>query len=730
LKSLSFQSAETPIVLVRERGASKVETIRNLISRRQFVRSASAGTALAVIPAGIGDAETMQSQVIPAQAPAQGEELPFRQVHLDFHTSPLIPGIGEDFDATEFVETLKRANIDSINIFAKDHHGMSYYPTKVGQMHPHLNFDLLGSMITGCHKASIRTPVYMSLMWDMRCAEEHAGWRVLDEQGKQIGASPLQAGWIYVCPNSLYGDYLEAQADEIAKNYDADGFWFDILVSPAGGCFCPYCMAEREKIGLDSVKAEDRARQYEGVLARTMDRLTAAVRRHKPNALIYFNGRLRIGEAFRNELKYFTHLEIESLPGGHWGYGYFSVMARYTRNLGRDYLGMTARFHRSWGDFGTIRNQAALDYECFRMLAYAGKCSIGDQLHPRGHLLQAVYDRIASTYQSVKEKEPWCIRAKAVTEIGALSNAAFRNSGDILDTDLGVSRILGQLHHQFDILDRDSDFSGYRLIVLPDSQRLDEILLAKIRAYLKSGGSVLLSHQSGLSAGKDVFVLDETGLEYVGPSPYQGDKGDYFRMEGDLGTGIPDMVHFSYGAGSVVRAGNDGQPLAQLWKPYFDRSYLHFSSHAQTVWESPMDAPAVTERGRILYISFPVFQNYARNGYAPHKLLVRNCIDKLMPDPVVKVGAPSTAEVTLTEQPGRKIVHLLHYPAERRGLDLDVVEDIIPLFDIPVSLRLSENPRQVYLAPGLQALDVKYGNGYASVTVPKVVGHAMVVFET
>ena len=35
--------------------------------------------------------------------------LRFRQVHLDFHTSPAIPEIGVDFDPDEFVATLKAA---------------------------------------------------------------------------------------------------------------------------------------------------------------------------------------------------------------------------------------------------------------------------------------------------------------------------------------------------------------------------------------------------------------------------------------------------------------------------------------------------------------------------------------------------------------------------------------------------------------------------------------------
>ena len=42
-------------------------------------------------------------------------------VHLDFHTSPDIDGIGEKFDKAEFARTLKEANIDLITVFAKCH---------------------------------------------------------------------------------------------------------------------------------------------------------------------------------------------------------------------------------------------------------------------------------------------------------------------------------------------------------------------------------------------------------------------------------------------------------------------------------------------------------------------------------------------------------------------------------------------------------------------------------
>ena len=41
---------------------------------------------------------------------------------------------------------------------------------------------------------------------------------------------------------------------------------------------------------------------------------------------------------------------------------------------------------------------------------------------------------------------------------------------------------------------------------------------------------MILSHESGLDAAGKQFALTELGLEYLGPSPNQGNKGDYFEV--------------------------------------------------------------------------------------------------------------------------------------------------------------------------------------------------------
>ena len=43
--------------------------------------------------------------------------LNYRQVHLDFHTSEKIDGIGEKFDKKQFQEALKAGHINSITVF-------------------------------------------------------------------------------------------------------------------------------------------------------------------------------------------------------------------------------------------------------------------------------------------------------------------------------------------------------------------------------------------------------------------------------------------------------------------------------------------------------------------------------------------------------------------------------------------------------------------------------------
>jgi len=84
--------------------------------------------------------------------------------------------------------------------------------------------------------------------------------------------------------------------------------------------------------------------------------------------------------------------------------------------------------------------------------------------------------------------------------------------------------------------------------------------------------------------------------------------------------------------------------------------------------------------------------------------------------------------VTVNAQPAleRLVVHLLHYIPERRGNDFDVIEDVIPLHDVKLSLRVERPVRSVRCVPEGAALPFVQQGGRVEFVVPRVVGHQMV----
>ena len=95
---------------------------------------------------------------------------------------------------------------------------------------------------------------------------------------------------------------------------------------------------------------------------------------------------------------------------------------------------------------------------------------MGDQLHPRGRLDAATYERIGVTYAKVEALEPYARGARAVTDIGVISAAVntSETTSDIPLVDTGFTNMLVELHQQFDVLDLESRFEDYKLLILPD----------------------------------------------------------------------------------------------------------------------------------------------------------------------------------------------------------------------------------------------------------------------
>jgi hypothetical protein len=98
---------------------------------------------------------------------------------------------------------------------------------------------------------------------------------------------------------------------------------------------------------------------------------------------------------------------------------------------------------------------------------------------------------------------------------------------------------------------------------------------------------------------------------------------------------------------------------------------------------------------------------------------------------VIAPRLPTTAEIALLRQPGqagRTVLHLIHYAPQRRGVSIDIVEDVLPLSNVRIGVRLCQATTGVSLAPSGEKVPHEVCDGVTWVTVPSVIGHQVVVY--
>lgn len=654
----------------------------------------------------------------------------FRQVHLDFHTSEAISKIGANFSKQQFQEMLKKGNIDSITLFSKCHHGWAYHPSKANEIHPHLSFDLLGEMIEAAHEIDVKTPVYLSAGLDEKLARKHPEWLIRDEHDNTNWVDGfMKAGYHQFCLNSPYLEILLEQIDEVVRYYNADGIFLDIV--GVRECYCHTCMNTLLSEGNDPRDSEPRLQLWERTYANYTQRVRETIDAVKPGLPVFHNGG-HIHRGRRDLAGMNSHLELESLPTGGWGYDHFPLSARYAQELEIDYLGMTGKFHTSWGEFGGYKHPNALKYETALSIAFGSRCSIGDQLHPEGLMDPATYELIGTAYRQVEEKEPWCTNIKNIADIGLLSAEGMPKmdgtaaGADI--SDIGSVRILLEGNYLFDVLDMQSDFTKYKVLILPDCITVSEALAAKLDTFMKQGGKILATGLSGLNDERTEFAID-MGVNYIGVSPY---TPDYFRPQFELKS-LPTASFVFYSQGQNVELNSGGSVLGYREFPYFNRDTYTFCSHQHTPSTMQHSGPGMVECENSIYIAWNVFEDYATKGSLSLKETVCYALDCLLShDKTVQTNLPAQGIVTLNKQlhKNRYINHLLYTAPVKRGSDIEVIEDIVPLYNIQVTVKLPTPIKRIYLAPQLDDLPFEIDpEGNIKYEIPKIDCHQMIVLE-
>lgn len=645
-----------------------------------------------------------------------------RQVHLDFHTSEKIPGVGAAFQPDEFAAMVSAASITSMTVFARCHHGWLYYPSKAFPqlVHPGLaNRNLLVEQVRALHRRGIKAPVYITVQWDYQSARSHPEWLIRKPDGSHEGGTFQEPGFYQsLCVNTGYVDYLRAVTKEILEllGEELDGLFFDIMgIRP---CWCAACRADMANAGIDA-SDEEAVRDFaKDVLDRFKLEMTEFVHRYRPDCSVFYNAG-HVGPCTVRSKDAYSHFELESLPSGSWGYLHFPVTARYARKLGKDCVGMTGKFHTEWGDFHSLKNQAALEFECFRMLSFGFAASIGDQLEPCGTLNPATYRRIGNVYRQFAEREAWARPSVPVVEAAVVTPEKANREFEIPESVMGATQLLEELALQFDIIDPGMPLDSYPLLILPDDLVVSAQFQEKLEAYLRQGGKILACGKGGQDEHKRYPA--GFGVRSAGPRTMYP---DFIIAEGPLAKELePDNEYVIYLQPEDLTAAG-AEPILYARKPYFLRQKTDFCSHFYTPSDKGVPYPAAFQKGNVMVFSHPLFSQYRKNAPLWCKKLISNALDLLLPRRVIRHDGPSTMTVSVLDQPEkqRTNLHILTYIPVRKSATIDIIEERTTVRGITLQVNLPRKFTSARMVPENRPLEVKG----STVFVPEVDGYGII----
>jgi hypothetical protein len=368
------------------------------------------------------------------------------------------------------------------------------------------------------------------------------------------------------------------------------------------------------------------------------------------------------------------------LIGGHeagWGSIQFPYYHRYVRNLGRPVLAMTGIFHRAWGDFGTVKHEAQLEWEVAQRLTHHFRVSIGDHLRPEGELEEAKYRVIEQANRRVKdlslpEAEP--VRDIAILYPGERDYRNFRAITPHKQIHIpkangpnGATKLLVETHQQFDVIDEDlvpDLLKEFNVVILPETGPLLPETIEALEEFVKGGGSLLATGNSSLSNG-------EFGLEKLLGIRFRNKELQYRRSYIDLDDyteGVPEVECVSYG--DFLSFSVEGAAVkAQIVSPGGEGKL--FTSQLPGPPGNNRVGPAISNNrfgeGQAVYFATDIFTQFYDMDYHGHRTLLTNIIESLQRKRVLALNGPASVWINAMKTPLGTYIHLLSYHANMQA---------------------------------------------------------------
>lgn len=661
----------------------------------------------------------------------------YRRHLTDMHIDDWNDEFLSEFSPEEYVDNLKRADINMAMIYYQSHAGLCYYPTKNGTMHRAFEGkeDMMRRVEQLCHEAGIKTVGYYSPIYNTREHDRHPEWRLVDEKGlsrREKGdnggaamafASTQLARYGLCCPNNLdYRQFVFDQIDEMLEYFSPDGMFFDMPFWPGGGCSCKWCRERwAREIGGDlPTLPSPRAPEYTTYVTAHFDwmaefvrAVTDHVKSRRPDMPVEFNYASAVASATSCGCGEGVNDAIDYCGGDLYGDILSQSVAcklYYGATKNHPFEYMFSRCKPSLRAHTMTKAQEQMRTAMAVTAAHHGATLVIDAIDPVGTMDRRVYDEVGKAFSFIKPYEPY-YRGKPVTDIGIYYGVRSRHDAgndprnnrtfSSIACATQCARILTDHHIPYGITGNWSHLEYPYLLapVLKDTETCD---VDRLVAYVRDGGVLYLSGADNPALLRELVGGELTGYTaenkiYVAPKKRYESKFHGFNAKYPL--------FFERASAPIVKGIDKRDVVATITLPYTKPSSNTFASIHSDPPGHATDMPAVAVRkygkGRVVWSAMP-FEGMQDEEYGE---ILLSLVMGNKKDHSVKTDAPEDVELTVFEDGNELFVNAF-------VLSDRVKPRTVPSFRI--SVKCGKEPRAVRLLPDGAPVKFTWRNGYVT----------------
>ncbi len=658
----------------------------------------------------------------------------YTRLLIDNHITEDDPGFMTRFDPKRYVSLVKQAGVEASMVYACDHNGNCYYPTRVGHNHQNLaGRDIFGETVSLLRSEGIYPIAYYTSIFHNHSAKHHPDWRMQDIAGVQHSGR-----YWWSCPNNAdYAAFTKAQVGEII-GYDVDGIFIDMTFWPVI-CCCANCRRKfRSQTGREIPETIDWndpdwvafQRFREQSMVTFCEELTSFIKSKKDITVTFQNSPIIFGWSFGQTPGIANACDYAS--GDFYGGKYQHILGAKILSAAsakQPFEYMTSRCI-DLTDHTSMKSEAMLRCEAATTLASGGAYFFIDAINPDGTLNDPVYDRLGRVSSSLapitaklKEHHPVLIADTGLyfSMLSLIDPAAngrpLRGLASSASTPgyeemLGTSIILTQAHRPFIVVrNAEEDLNRLKTLIINNAMVMSVEEERKIRDFVSQGGTLIttgltsLMRPDGSSSG-DFALGDVLGISYTGKL---SKRVNYLKLPGE------DRYVSCNSPAPVVRLAGAEQ-LAGLVEPLFDPDDpVKYASIHSNPPSGQSISPGLTihpyGKGRCIYLAPPMLKQQLDAQQDFFAWLLQGLAPPTMAS---MTNAPACVEITLLRSTtaGAYLVGLVNYQKELPN---------VPVHGLQVTLRLPGNaPGACMAASTGQALPFTFTEGTLHFEVPRL----------